>query len=60
MFITYIYIRFNQYLNEKSLKAVKHLHAVFLLTLEQRRRPIRLEKAMVYFYVTDVALLEYK
>ena len=39
-FITYIYIHFNQHFDEKSdittkIEAVKHLHAVFLLTSEQ-------------------------
>ena len=39
-FITYIYIRFSQRFDEKSdintkIEAVKHLHAVFLLTSEQ-------------------------
>ena len=65
-----IYIPFNQNLDEKSYmsaktEAVKHLHAVFLLTMAQCRRPIRLEKAMVYCDVIDVnvtlmLLLEYK
>ena len=50
-FIAYVYIHFNQNVNEKSdisakIDAGKHLHAVFLLTAEQRqwcrRRPIRL------------------
>ena len=46
-FIAYIYIRFNQNLDEKSyirakIEAIKQLHAVFLLqTAEERRRPIR-------------------
>ena len=47
MFIAYIYIPFNKNLDEKSyisakIKAVKHLHAVYPLIAEQRRRPIRL------------------
>ena len=50
-FIAYIYMHFNQNVDEKSyvsakIEAGKHLHAVFLLTAEQRqwrrRRPIRL------------------
>ena len=52
-FIAYIYIRFNQNLDDISyiiakIDAVKHLQAVFLLTAEKRRRPIRLYRAMVY------------
>ena len=44
--IVYIYTPLNQNLDEKfyikaEIEAVKHLHAVFLLTAEQRRRPIR-------------------
>ena len=40
-FIAYIYIRFNKNLDEKShlsakTQADKHIHAVFLLTAEQR------------------------
>ena len=63
MFIAYIYIPFNQNLDKKSYKnakkeAVKHLHAVFLLTAEQRRRQIRLQKAMVYFFVIEVVWLD--
>ena len=61
-FIAYIiiYIPFNQNLDEKSYKsakieAVKHLHAVFLLNAEQRRRPIRLYRAMANSDVTDAA-----
>ena len=43
----YIYIHVNQNLDKKSytsakIEAVKHLHAVCLLTAEQHRRPIRL------------------
>ena len=45
--IAYIYIPFNQNLDEKSyisakIEAVKQLHAVFLLTAEQRQHLIRL------------------
>ena len=40
------------------MEAVKYLHAVFLLAVEQRRRPISLEKAMVYFDVIHVAWLD--
>ena len=41
-FIVYIYIHFNQNVDEKSdisakIEAGKHLHAVFLLTAEQRQ-----------------------
>ena len=62
-FIAYIYNRFSQNLDEKSnmsakIEAVKYLHAVFLLTVEQRRRPIRLEKAKVYLGIIDVAWLD--
>ena len=40
-------------------EAEKHdLQAVFLLNTEQRRRPIRLKSASVYFYVTDVTRLD--
>ena len=50
-FIAYIYIRFNQNLDEKSyisakIEAVKHLFVVFLLTAELLRCPIRLLWAM--------------
>ena len=46
-FIAYIYIYINQNLDENSyrstkIEAVKHLHAVFLLTAEKRRSPVRL------------------
>ena len=42
-FIAYINIHFNQNVHEKSdfsakIEAGKHLHAVFLLTAEQRQR----------------------
>ena len=42
MFIAYIYIRFNQNIDERSnisakIEAEKHLQAVFLLTAEQRQ-----------------------
>ena len=62
-FFAYIYIRFNQSLDEKSYKrakseAVKQQHAVFLLLAEQRRRPIKLNRAMDYFYVADVAWVD--
>ena len=58
-FIAHICIRFNQNIDEKSeispkLEAVIHLYAVFLLSVEQRRRPIKLEQAMVYLDVIDV------
>ena len=58
-----MYICFDQKLDEKSYistknKAVKHLHAVFLLTAEQGGCPISLYKAMVYFDLTDVACLD--
>ena len=46
-FFTYSYI-------SAKIEAVKHLHAVFLQIVEQRRRPMRLEKAMVHFDGTDV------
>ena len=41
-FIAYSYIHFNQNVDEKSdisakIEAGKHLHAVFLLTAEQRQ-----------------------
>ena len=39
----------------KRLEAVKYLHAAFLLNAEQRRRSIKLWRAMVYFYVIDIA-----
>ena len=52
MFIVYIYIHFSQNVDEKSdisakIEAGKHLHAIFLLTAEQRQwrqdvGPIRL------------------
>ena len=63
MFIACIYIHLNQNLDEKSyisakIEAVNHLHAVFLLTAVQRRRPIRLQTAMVYFDVTNLACLD--
>ena len=62
-FIDYIYIRFDQNLHEKyyisaKVEAVKHLHAVFILNAEQRRRPFRLWRAMVYFDVIDVTWLD--
>ena len=62
-FNAYILMPFNQNLDKKSyvgpkIEEVKHLHAVFLLTTEQRRRPIRWYIAMVYFDVTDVAWLD--
>ena len=61
-FIAYIYFRFHQKLEEKSdisakNEAVKHLHAVFLLTANQGGCPIRLYKVMVYFDLTDVTCL---
>ena len=47
MFVAFIWIRFNQNLDGKSyisakIEAAKYLNAVFLLTAEQSRRPIRL------------------
>ena len=39
-------------------EAVKHLHAVFLLTAGQCRRPIRWQRAMIYFDVTDGTWLD--
>ena len=41
-----------------KIEAVNYLHAVFLLTAVQRRRPIRLQTAMVYFDVIDLACLD--
>ena len=46
----YIYICFDQILDEKSsvgakIEAIKHFHAEFLLTVEQCRRPSRLQRA---------------
>ena len=57
MFIPYIYPLFTQNLDEKSYisattEAVKHLHAVVLLSAEQRGRPIRLRDA--WFIVTSI------
>ena len=51
-FIAYIYICVNQTLDEKSyisakIKAVKHLHAVFLLNEEQCRRPISIKSKFI-------------
>ena len=53
MFIAYtcIYIPLNQNIDVKlyisaKIEAVKHLLAIFLLTAEHRRRPIRLKRAM--------------
>ena len=56
-------IKFIPYLDGTSCisaktEAVKQLHAVFLLTAEQRRRQIRLYRAMVYFDAIDVAWLD--
>ena len=50
-FKAYIYIRFYQNLDGNScisakIEAVKQLHAVFLLIAEQRRRQIRLYRAL--------------
>ena len=44
-----------KYYIRAKIEAVNHLHAVFLLSTEQRQRPIRLPRALVYFDVTDVA-----
>ena len=62
-FIAHIYINCNQNLDENSyisakIKIMKHFPAVLLLTAEQRRRLIRLYRAMVYFGVTDAAWLD--
>ena len=58
-FIAYIYIRFNQNLDERSylsskIKAVKHLHAVFLITAEQRRRPFRAQGYKTFFMLNSI------
>ena len=46
-FIAYIYILFNQNLDEKlyissKIEAVKHLHALFLVVAEQHQHPVSL------------------
>ena len=61
-FIAYIYIPFSQKLDENfcicaKIEAIKYLHAIFLLTAEQRDVQSGLQ-SHVYFDVTDVARLD--
>ena len=58
-FIANIYIRFIQNIDETfyisaKIEAVKHLHAVFLLSAEQHRRPMILKRAV--FILTTLTL----
>ena len=55
---TFVSIKFLTKNLSAKTEAVKHLHAVSLLTAEQRRRPIRWQRAMIYFDVTDGAWLD--